>query len=98
MHIDGIRVEDYVADGILDIDVTLDNEDHDIDDVTITAVVHELGLKEKVGPFDVDGGKITKNIKLFIPSYAEGLYDVRITIRDTRGELRRVVYRDFIVR
>ena len=67
----------------------------DIDNVQMTAIVHSLDMRDKVGPFNVDGYElVSKRLYLFVPADAkEGTYDIRLTI--SNDDVRRVIYRQF---
>ncbi len=63
---------------------------YDMDEVSITIVIPELGLRKKLGPFQVDSSdEVSKHIFLDIPEHTSpGWYDVRVTISD--DDIRRV--------
>ncbi len=71
---------------------------YDTRNVKIRAVVHELDTARTVGPLRVNADDdISKVLIMRIPEDAEeGLYNIRFTLYN--DNLRRVVYRDFIVR
>jgi len=84
-----------------DLVINLDFEnsgDLDLDDVSATVVIPELGIRKKVGPFDVDkSSDASRAIMLPIPEDAEpGEYTARITI--SNDKLKRVRHRQVIIK
>ena len=69
----------------------------DLEDMKISASILELDVYATAGPFDIDEDeRVTKSLILQIPKYAEpGYYYARISI--SNNEVRRVVYREFII-
>jgi hypothetical protein len=66
-------------------------------DITITAVIPELGLRERIGPISTDDAEtLSQLLVMEIPQGTpEGTYDVRFTIND---DFRRVKYREITVK
>ena len=84
-----------------DLVINLDFEnsgDLDLDDVSATVVIPELGIRKKVGPFDVDkSNDASRALMLLIPEDAEpGEYTARITI--SNDKLKRVRHRPVIIK
>lgn len=69
----------------------------DKEDVSVNAIIQELGIYETSGEFNLDAGdSAAKVLTLSLPEGTEpGTYDVRITISD--DHVKRVIYRDIIV-
>lgn len=90
---------DYAVPGdIITLSVRLENAgDIDLEDVKITALILDLGVRRRIGPFDLDeGDEVNKRVNLEIPRYAaKGVYDIRITV--SNDEIRRVIHREFTI-
>jgi len=71
---------------------------YDMRNVRITAVIQELGIRQRLGPFKLEPDEeLAKILITNIPEDTpEGTYYVRFTINDDM--VRRVIYRDIIVR
>ena len=95
LHIDRIRWKEYVKAGDdLEVTVDLSNEgDMDLDSVTIQVIIPELGLRERIGPFDINKNDYKlKKILVHIPEHSKaGDYDVRISI--SNDKIRRIKHR-----
>lgn len=67
----------------------------DLEDVKISVVSQDLGIRTSAGPFDLDSkDEVTKTLLLDIPAEApEGNYYLRFTIT-SNGQTRRTVYRE----
>ncbi|NOZ81487.1 MAG: tandem-95 repeat protein [DPANN group archaeon] len=79
--------------------VTLENSGNvKMKNLRLTGLSPELGIYDRVGPFSLDAGKRVQKIMYFTtPTGASpGLYDLRLTF--STDEVRRVVYRDFLLR
>ena len=101
VHIDKISIGGDSVKAGDDLVIAIDFENSgelDLDDVSATAVIQELGIRKKIGPFDLDRNDDTaRTIVLEIPEYAEsGRYDVRITINNDK--IRRVRHRPVIIK
>jgi len=70
---------------------------HDEENIKITAVIPDLSLRSRMGPFKMNSNdEISKVFVMTIPKDTpEGIYDVRFTIND---DVRRVKHRTIIVR
>ncbi|MBS3097670.1 hypothetical protein J4209_02635 [Candidatus Woesearchaeota archaeon] len=68
-----------------------------MDDVTVTIISPELGIKKRIGPFDLDKNEdTTRTLLLEMPYYVEpGIYDLRITI--SNDKYRRVRHRPIVI-
>ena len=82
--------------------ITMTNQDfYDINDVTVTYVIPELGIKRKIGPFDLNSkDRLTRTTSLNIPvGTLSGVYDVRVTISsmDAGTEVRRIRHRELVI-
>jgi len=66
------------------------NDNYDIENVKVTAVIQDFSSRMSVGPFDVDSGdSVTKNLYLDVPYDAlPGEYPVKITISESGKPLR----------
>ncbi|MBW3003716.1 hypothetical protein KY328_05810 [Candidatus Woesearchaeota archaeon] len=75
--------------------VTVKNLGNDLEDVTVTAVIPDLGIRRRAGPFDIDhNDQHETKLILDIPEYAEpGEYAVRFVMRDADNEIYRVKHR-----
>lgn len=83
----------------VDFSIRFKNEgEEDLKDIKATAVIQELGIMDKVGPFDLKENKErTETLSLEIPDYAEdGEYVVRLVI--SNNDVHRIVYRFIVVR
>ncbi|MGB9748420.1 MAG: putative Ig domain-containing protein [Candidatus Woesearchaeota archaeon] len=71
---------------------------YDMRNVRITAVIQELGVRQRLGPFKLEPKEeIAKILITKIPEDAsEGTYYVRFTINDDM--VKRVIYRDIMIR
>ncbi len=71
------------------------NRNNDFKDTKITVVFPELGLRKRIGPFDLDDDdEMTKQIYLTIPEDTpKGEYIAKITITNEKSKIRRVKYR-----
>jgi len=69
----------------------------ELDDVSVTVTIPELGIRKKVGPFDLKRGKeIKKTVLLEIPDDTrKGVYYAKITISNDRT--KRVRYRPIFI-
>ena len=73
--------------------VTLKNYGNKLKNVNIAVTVQDLGIRKKVGPFDIKkDGEVTRIIPLEIPYDVKGKYDVRITV--SNDGFTRIKYRD----
>jgi uncharacterized membrane protein len=104
IHISSIRIlsrSDIVEPGEdIGIRVNIENNGNEkLENVKLTAVIQELGIRGVEGPFDLKPGKTaTKTAYLQMPyDTASGWYDVRITLSDSNGKEKRVVYREILV-
>lgn len=82
----------------LPITLHLDNYgDFDLEDVRVTVSNLELGIRSRIGPFDLDeGDEMSRTVYVDIPTYAQsGWYDLRITVAN--DELHRTKHRDIWV-
>jgi len=100
LQIERIRSPDYVQAGDL-LDVTVDVEnigEKELKHMKLTVVVPELGLRKRVGMFELgQNDDTTRRAFIEIPSWAPpGEYTVRITISDD-ARTRRVRHRQFVV-
>ena len=90
---------DYVTKGnSLPITIHLDNYgDFDLEDVRVTVSNLKLGIRHRIGPFDLDeGDEMSRTVYVEVPTYAQsGWYDLRITVAN--DELHRVKHRDIWV-
>ena len=69
------------------------NHNADLDYVRITMIIPELGIRKRVGPFDIDGD-IDKEIHLTLPDDVEpGDYIVKIITTNNNQDFRRVKHR-----
>ena len=64
--------------------------DEDLENVKLTAIIAELGVRSAVGPFDVEKDKkVSKTLSLDIPEWtAPGSYYIRFSLDG------RVIYRE----
>ena len=94
-----IDMNDVISAGnILQLNLKFDNRgNQDLEDMRISASILDLDVYDTAGPFDIDEDeRAIKSLVLQIPEYAEpGYYYVRISI--SNNEVRRVVYREFII-
>ncbi|MCP3682803.1 MAG: hypothetical protein GY861_08950 [bacterium] len=68
------------------------NRDVDARHIRVTAVIPELGIRYRSGPFTLDSGKETINrLLLEAPEEISGEYVVRVVVND--GETRRIKHR-----
>lgn len=73
--------------------------DADINRMRITVSVPELGIRSRVGPFDLEQGDYyTRSLYMEVPSYVQpGAYLARITFSSTEGGFREVKHRYLFV-
>ena len=77
--------------------VSLAPEDENLKKVRISVEIWELGIYETTGPMRIREAHI-ETLKFEIPfNTVPGIYDVRITIEDSKKDGRRVKYRDLLV-
>jgi len=71
------------------------NHNADLDDVRITMIIPEIGVRKRVGPFDLnDNDAIDKEIYLTLPKDVEpGEYIVKIVTTNSNQDFRRVKHR-----
>ena len=71
------------------------NRNDDLEDVRITIMIPELGIRKRVGPFDIDDNDaIDKEIYLTLPDDVEpGDYIVKIITTNSNQDIRRVKHR-----
>lgn len=71
------------------------NRNDDLEDVRITIIIPELGIRKRVGPFDIDDNDaIDKEIYLTLPDDVEpGDYIVKIITTNSNQDMRRVKHR-----
>lgn len=71
------------------------NRNDDLDDVRITAIIPEIGVRKRIGPFDIDDNDaIDKEIYLTLPDDVEpGDYIVKIITTNSNQDFRRVKHR-----
>ncbi len=71
------------------------NRNDDLDDVRITIIIPEIGVRKRVGPFDIDDNDaIDKEIYLTLPDDVEpGDYIVKIITTNSNQDFRRVKHR-----
>ncbi len=98
LHISDIslgRVDRFVLDDQLEFGITLRNTgDRDLDDLSVDALIYDLGLYYPLGSFDLDDGdSITLRERFDLPfSAASGWYDVRVVV--SNDAIRRVIHRE----
>ena len=100
LAVDSIKINnDYFSPGeTLRMNINLKNyADVDFEEISISAVIADLGLMNIDGPFDLDrDDEINREIVLEIPEdTAPGMYDIRLSI--SNDKVRRVVYRDVVI-
>lgn len=71
------------------------NRNADLDNVRITIIIPEIGVRKRVGPFDIDDNDaIDKEIYLTLPDDVEpGDYIVKIITTNSNQDFRRVKHR-----
>ncbi len=68
------------------------NMDVEARHIRVTAVIPELGIRYRTGPFALNSGKeIMSRLLLEVPSELSGEYIVRVVVND--GETRRIKHR-----
>ena len=84
--------------GTVELRISLENEERDLDEVKVVAVIPELGVRYATTNFELDStGTKSKPLFLDIPEDAKpGVYTVRITVSSGEGR-HRVIHRDIIV-
>jgi PKD repeat protein len=85
-------------DDTLTVSIEAKNEgDKDLNNARMTVEIPELGIRQKSSSADMDHGD-TETFTVGIPLYSvsPGIYDVRISVGN--DDVRRIKYRDFIVR
>ncbi|MBR9692029.1 hypothetical protein GOV06_04535 [Candidatus Woesearchaeota archaeon] len=91
-----IRHTDYMSPGsMLAMNIGLESNTYeDLEDLRVTAVIQDLGIRAASETFDLDGREeLSKEIYMEIPEWAApGYYDIRITI--SNDYLRRIIHRD----
>lgn len=98
MKIDSLQIlNEYVKPGedIGTIVRIQNNRNDDLDDVRITIIIPELGIRKRVGPFDIDDNDaIDKEIYLTLPDDVEpGDYIIKIITTNSNQDFRRVKHR-----
>ncbi|PIY59923.1 hypothetical protein COY95_04500 [Candidatus Woesearchaeota archaeon CG_4_10_14_0_8_um_filter_47_5] len=93
----GVCTDGICAGDDIELLVTLENTGiYNNKDVSITAVVPDLALRKKAGPFRINAGEeVTKRISIETDNALiyPGLYDVQVYI--STDDLHRIRYRDF---
>ncbi|MGM5482970.1 MAG: fibronectin type III domain-containing protein [Nanobdellota archaeon] len=88
--------EEIMSGDVAELSVELNNMDKkDIDNVKITVVFPEIGVRMSEGPFELDNIKNTNRVlSLAIPQdVSPGLYIARITVTGDDGRIQRRVHR-----
>jgi hypothetical protein len=95
LQVDRIRWDEKVKAGEnLELTVDLENNgDIDLGSVSVQVIIPELGIRERIGPFDIDKDKNEyKKISVYIPKNTKpGDYEVRISI--SNDKVRRIKHR-----
>lgn len=98
LKIDNLRIINEYARAGEDISLAIrlqNNRNDDMNDVRVTIVLPEIGIRKRIGPFDLsDDDEINKQIHLTLPDdVMPGEYVAKITISGNDGKIRRVKHR-----
>ncbi|MFC1740960.1 hypothetical protein ACFL3V_00290 [Nanoarchaeota archaeon] len=78
--------------------INLAAEDETLFKVRISLEIWELGIYETAGPTKYKDEPRTETLYFDVPlDTVPGIYDVRITVEDSKREVRRVKYRDLLI-
>ncbi|MBI4453305.1 PKD domain-containing protein [Candidatus Woesearchaeota archaeon] len=93
--------ETYAPGDMVELLVNFKNEANwDLENVKITSIIPELGVKKSAGPFDLDeGDETTKILYLQLPYDApQGEYDIRVVINnDGDDKIHRIKHRKITI-
>ena len=92
-----INGETVYAGEEMPISIRISNDQGHKQNLKVAATIDELGIRDSRGPFELSqGDEATKTLYLEIPGYAQGSYDVTITI--SNDDMLRVKHRTIYVR
>ena len=93
--------ETYTPGDMIELLVNFKNQANwDLENVKITSIIPELGVKKSAGPFDLDqGDETTKILYLQLPYDApQGEYDIRVVINnDGDDKIHRIKHRKITI-